>query len=492
MTTLDLSEVPLINREQTGIETVLLLLEILDRLPPIDPETVPDVAAVAANGLTAWTLPYTDFDIVKMTEGPKAGQFVFSADTVVEAPELYETVRQYGGRVQAGTDLYRFITLTPGDLLPPKWYRLIVKLPDWAQRRFLLGHALWQWVGIVIVPLVLFGGWLLVVRALIHHGSPDGAPPSFLRRIFAPLLLIGVALLTRWVIVHEVSVSGPVLAAANILLEAIAYLAAAWVAYLVCARLGERVAVSSGVGGTSIDASLIRIAGRLLGIAAGVTFIFVGATNIGLPLYGVIAGLGVGGLALGLAARPTLENLIGGFTLYADRPVRVGEICKFGDEFGVVEEIGLRSTRLRALDHTLITVPNAEFSNMVLVNFTRRDLTMLDTTIELRYSTTASQIQTILDGIRGLLAANPDVDQDNVRVRFREFGAYGLGIQVRAYIKTRHTSEFLEKQEPILLAIMKIIADAGAEIAVAPLMTPPPAGRSGAEPVASAGAGVGE
>ena len=486
MTTLDLSGVPLINREQTGTETVLLLLEILERLPPIDPATVPDGAAVAADDLTAWTLPYTDFDIVKMAEGPRAGQFVFSTDTIAEAPVFYETVRPYGGRVQSGTDLYRFITLTPGDLLPPKWYRLIETLPIWMQTRFFLGLALWQWVGIALVALILFGGWLLAIRAILHRGGDgDGAPRSFVRRMAPPLLLIGVALLAQWIIVHQISVSGPVLAVTNIVLEGVAYLAAAWAAYLVSARLGERVAVSSGVGGTSIDASLIRIAGRLLGIAAAITIIFVGATDIGLPLYGVIAGLGVGGLALGLAARPTLENLIGGFTLYADRPVRVGEICKFGDQFGIVEEIGLRSTRLRALDRTPITVPNADFSNMVLVNFTRRDKTMLDTTIGLRYGTTAAQLQTILDGIRTLLEGNPDVDPDDIRVRFEAFGAYGLAIMIRAYIRTKHTSVFLEKQEAILFGIMKVIEDAGAEIAVMPMMVPA-GGQAGVAPAEAA------
>ena len=114
--------------------------------------------------------------------------------------------------------------------------------------------------------------------------------------------------------------------------EGIAYLAAAWVAYLVCVGIGERMAASSRLGRASIDASLIRVAARVVGIAAVITTAFIGATDIGLPIYGVIAGLGVGGLALGLAARPTLENLIGGFILYADRPVRVGDFCKFGDK----------------------------------------------------------------------------------------------------------------------------------------------------------------
>ena len=469
--TLDLSQVLAVSREQTGIEVVLALEEIFDRLPPIDLETIPDAAAVAANELTAWTLPYTDLTIVKLAEGPSAGQFVFSSDTVVEARELYDTVRFYGERMKEGSDLFRFYTLTPGDLLPPKWYYLIEKLPFWAQEAFYLGHALWQWVGILVTLVVLFGGWWLLARAFGRRGGPDADRRGLLRRLAAPVLLIGVAFLAKWVIVKQINVSGSVLVTASTVLEGIAYVAAAWTAYVVCAGVGERIAASSRIGRTSLDASLIRLAARVAGIAAAITFIFFGATQIGLPVYGVIAGLGVGGLALGLAARPTLENLIGGFILYADRPVRVGEFCKFGDKLGMVEQIGLRSTRIRALDRTLITVPNAEFSNMELINFTRRDQTLLDTVIGLRYDTTPAQMHTILGKIRALLEANPEVIHDTIRVRFQELGTHSLGIGIRAHVRTPHTTAFLEVQEGILFGILKIIEDAGAQIAVMPQMT---------------------
>jgi MscS family membrane protein len=472
MSTIDLSQVPLVNRDKTGMETVLLLGEILHRLPAIDPATVPDAAAVAAVGLTAWTLPYTDLDIVRIEEGPDAGRFVFSADTVELAPEVYETVRPYGDRVATGTDLYRFYALGPGDLLPPKWYPLIERLPDWAQRRFFLGHALWQWVGIGLTLLVVFGAWWFVVRLLTRRHADEGhaAGQGFVSRIAPPLLLACAALLARSVIIHQISVSGRILSLASIVLDAIAYLAAAWVAYLVCAQIGGRIATSSGLARASIDASLIRVAGRVVGIAAAIAVLFVGATAVGLPLYGVIAGLGVGGLALGLAARPTLENLIGGLTLYADRPVRVGDVCKFGGEFGIVEEIGLRSTRIRAMDRTLITVPNADFSDMVLTNFSRRDQSLLDTTIVLRLeTTTTAQIETILAGITELLLGNPEVNPEWMRVHFQAIGPYGFGIGVRAYIRTTEIGAFLEVQEGILFGIMKVIEAAGARIATLPL-----------------------
>jgi MscS family membrane protein len=464
---LDLSQVPAVSREQTGTETVLLLKEILDRLPAVPPESVPDAAAVKAGDIDSWTLPYSDIRIDRLTSGPRAGQFVFTAGTVAGARELYDTVRVYAERPDSRSDLYRFYTLTPGDLLPPKWYLWIEELPFWAQDAIFLGESLWQLVGVVLTFLVLFGAWWLIARLYRRRQADPANPPRRLAsRLPLPILLIGVCFLAGWIIVDQLNISGTLLLLISIGLQVIACLAAAWAAYLICVGVAEWIVASPRVEAGSIDASLIRLAARVLGIAAAVATLFFGATSIGLPVYGVIAGLGVGGLALGLAARPTLENLIGGLILYADRPVKVGEFCKFGDKMGTVEEIGLRSTRIRAIDRTLITVPNAEFSNMELINLSRRDQTLFDTNLLLRYETTPSQLDKILQGIRELLLARPDVVHESVRVRFTEMGAYALAIHIRAYISRADTSSFLEIQEAILFGIRKIVADEGASIAI--------------------------
>ena len=140
-------------------------------------------------------------------------------------------------------------------------------------------------------------------------------------------------------------------------------------AYFALIGLGELIISSPRVDPAGIDASLLRITARVRRHSGRRSASrYMGRREVGISLYGVLAGLGVGGLALGLAARPTLENLIGGLTLHADRPVRVGDFCEFNSMIGTVEEIGLRSTRVRAPDRTLITIPNAEFSNMQLVN----------------------------------------------------------------------------------------------------------------------------
>ena len=132
---------------------------------------------------------------------------------------------------------------------------------------------------------------------------------------------------------------------------------------------------------------------------------------------------------------------------------------------GTVEEIGLRSTRIRALDRTLISISNAEFSNMQIINYTKRDRTLLNTTIGLRYETTPEQMNAVLDGIRKLLRGNADVAHDTIRVRFRKLGDYSLDVEVFAYINHASIGDFLEVQEGLLQAFMKIVEDCGTAIA---------------------------
>ncbi len=277
--------------------------------------------------------------------------------------------------------------------------------------------------------------------------------------------IVVAALAAEWVVGNQLNITGWPYIAANTSLFAIAFMVAALAAYFALIGLGELVLSSPRVDPAGIDASLLRITVRILGIAAGIGIVMYGAREIGISLYGVLAGLGVGGLALGLAARPTLENLIGGLTLHADRPVRVGDICQFNGIIGTVEEIGLRSTRVRASDRTLVTIPNAEFSNMQLVNWSRRDQSLLTTTVGLRYETTQEQMREVVRRVCELLNGHPEIDQTQVRVRFRELGQYALGVELYTFVKTTDAVHFLEVQEELLLAVMKIVEECGTAMA---------------------------
>ena len=159
--------------------------------------------------------------------------------------------------------------------------------------------------------------------------------------------------------------------------------------------------------------------------------------------------------------RPTLENLIGGILLYLDQPVRVGDFCTFGDKTGTVEKIGVRSTKVRATDRTLITVPNAALADMQLINWAKCDRMLINTTIGLRYETDSDQLRYVTANFRKMLHAHPKIHRDTVRIRFAAYGASSLDIGVRVYALTQEWNEFHAIREDILLRMKDIVEESG-------------------------------
>jgi MscS family membrane protein len=186
---------------------------------------------------------------------------------------------------------------------------------------------------------------------------------------------------------------------------------------------------------------------------------------VGVNVTALVAGLGVGGIAVALAAQKTVENLFGGLTLIADQPVKVGDFCRFGEQVGTVERIGLRSTRVRTLDRTVVSIPNAEFANLKLENFADRDRIWLKVNLGLRYETTPDQLRHVLVHLRELLYAHPRIDPDPARVRFVGFGANSLDLEVYAYVRTRDYDEFLAVREDLYLRMMDVVAASGTAFA---------------------------
>ncbi len=188
--------------------------------------------------------------------------------------------------------------------------------------------------------------------------------------------------------------------------------------------------------------------------------------NLGYEVTTILAGLGVGGVAVALAAQKSLENLIGSITIYASQPVHVGDFCKFGDTLGVVEEIGLRATQLRTLSRTVVHIPNAMFASGKIENLTQRDKILYRTRLRLSYNDTPEQVKQVLMKIRKLIEQHAFIDEENSRVRFLEFGEYAQELELYAYIKTNDFSEYLGCREDINLQINDIVESAGAHLTV--------------------------
>lgn len=179
----------------------------------------------------------------------------------------------------------------------------------------------------------------------------------------------------------------------------------------------------------------------------------------------LLAGLGIGGLAFAIGAQKTVENLFGSISLAVDQPFRVDDFVKVEDFVGTVEEIGIRSTRFRTLDRTLISIPNGKLSEQRLETFAARDRMRLAATIGLEYSTTHDQMQEVLEGFDRVLREHPKIWPDAVIVKFKEFGASSLDIEVMAWFQVPTWAEFQDCRQEVLLSFMQVVENAGTAFA---------------------------
>jgi MscS family membrane protein len=187
--------------------------------------------------------------------------------------------------------------------------------------------------------------------------------------------------------------------------------------------------------------------------------------HFGVNPTAALTGLGIGGIAVAFAAQKMLENVIGGISITFNQVVRVGDFLKAGDTTGTVESIGLRSTRIRTLGRTLVSVPNGLISGVTLENISGRDKFWFRHVIGVRYETTAEQMRLIIDSTTNLLAKHARVETGSERVRFIAFGPSSLQVEMIAYIFAHDWGHFLELQGELLLKIMEIVESSGAQIA---------------------------
>ena len=213
--------------------------------------------------------------------------------------------------------------------------------------------------------------------------------------------------------------------------------------------------------GETTAITVLPIGRRVVKVFLIILAVLSGLQNMGYNVTGLVAGLGVGGLAVALAAQKTFEDFFGAMSILVDQPIKRGEFGRFGDKVGTVEDIGLRSTRIRTSERTLVTIPNAEFASLQIENFTARDRIRFVTILGLRYETSADQLRHVLIRLRELLREHPYISPDPARVRFIGFGASSLDIEVFAYFTTVDWNEFMSLREELLLRIIDLVEASG-------------------------------
>src|SRR5262245_29147627 len=482
---LDLSEVPPAARQKTARAAAVALYEVLSRIPIPPLEEIPDAGQVKppeGKAPARWVIPDTEIALARVQQGPRSGEFLFSPDTVARAGEFYERVRAlpYRRPVPLG-NVHDLVVTGGGWMVPFAW---IEALPA-ALRVPIAGQSAWKWIGLGLI----LGVATLFLWLVYRVSQLGGAGHPFLRALaqFAmPAAVLAATPALAYLALVQLNLLGGVGSAVELATTAVTFLAGAWMSWRFAPVVAEAIIASPSIPPESVDAHLIRVTARLLGIVGAMALLAVGADRLGLPVYGIIAGLGVGGLAIALAAQPTIENLIGGMNLFADKPIRVGDACKYGDQTGTVEAIGIRSARIRGADRALTTIPNAVLAKMPIVNLTHRDRMLIQTVLSLRYETRPEQLRYVLVKLRQLLLGHPRVHGDTARVRLVGFGASSLDLEVFAYVRTSDWAEFLGIREAILLRIMEIVEEGGTAFAFPSQTLYLGRDSSGTRPVASA------
>jgi len=383
-----------------------------------------------------------DLTLVHVPDANGARTWLISSDTLAKIPELYEQVQVR---------------------------QVETKLPEFLVHNEFAGMPVWQWLAILVaIPFAAGLGWLTVQllkfpRYLWLRQHKQSLSPAW-DAISSPLWLVLTAIIDALCVrylrlpllprhYYQMAIGVALIIGFN------------WLLWRILQRLARRVrerAIYAGQAGTG---SVMLLGERILKALILILAVFLILSTLGFNMTTALAGLGIGGIAVAFAAQKTLENLFGGISLLGDEVIHVGDVCRFGDRTGTVEDISLRSTRIRTPERTQLSIPNGSLATMNIENLSRRDKLLFNSKLGLRYETSSDQLRYMLAQIRRLLYEHPKVETDGARIRFIGFDNNALTLEIFCYILTRDGAEFLAIQEDLLLRITDIIEVSGTSLA---------------------------
>jgi MscS family membrane protein len=344
--------------------------------------------------------------------------------------------------------------------------------PDWLPRNLLRPGPyqiqLWQWLALPAAALAawvagrILGRITRIVAGYVGRRTPGKA--TLLDSLAGPLALgwfaaVGTAL------VDLLDLPGTAEARAHRILLGAFFVALFWALFRCIDVAGTAIQSATFPVSDPARRSLLALGSRVAKVIVGALAIVAVVSALGYPVESLIAGLGIGGLAIALAAQKTLANLFGAFAIGFDQPIREGDYVRIDNVTGTVEAIGLRSTRLRTDARTLVSIPNGLLADMRTENFAHRDRLLFSAVLGLSYDTTAAQMRTVLASIEAELRGHPMVYPRGISVRFRSLGESTLDVEVGAFFATTDWDEFTSIRQELLLRMLDIVERAGTSLA---------------------------
>jgi MscS family membrane protein len=400
---------------------------------------------LTVDGMTA------DVVLVRVDDKDSGKIWLISKDTVARIPQLY---------AELGTET------------PTAAYRLI---PAALTTQRLTGMSLAQWLGwLLSIPLSWSLAWLLEFLLRV----PGRAWSKLRKRNVRPVWDGWLGMPFRCIIaisIHSflVYLLNPPLLYRVYYFRLMAALLVGSVAWLV-SKLTDRGfegAVNRARTQRKGGESILVLMQRLTRVTVLVIAFLSALAIFGLNITTELAGLGIGGLAIALAAQKSLENLIGGVSLLMDKAVQVGDFCRIGDHFGTVEDIGLRSLKVRTLGQNLLVVPNGMLAQMQFENMKSRSKLLISQNFSLRIETQVEQLRFVLDRVQSMLDEHPTIEPGTSRVRVANFAGAAFELELFAYGKTGDWAQFTAIRQDVILKIAEIVEAAGTRFAAPTQLT---------------------
>ena len=458
---LDTSELPDYARNDIASEAAACLKEILDRVELPSWEDVPDVAAIDDAGgpekLAKWQIPGTRLSIARVEEGPQKHEYLFTPGTIERAFDQYEEIKQLDYRTtgpEVSPGLYRWYSSVPGH---PMIAAIVDRLPEWTRERT-FGLAVWQWAALSVAFLiaVLLMALAYKLERLLTARWKEKAVFCYGLTILLPIGAALVPLAFARFVDEELTIRGTPLYVASFSANIVTLLGAMVVVFGLGGRIAAIIVATPWVTAQGLNAQLIRIACRLASIVTVVIIFLEGGQYLGIPVTTLLASAGVGGLAVALAAQDTLKTLFGTIMLLADKPFRVGERIVFGKYDGVVEDIGLRSTRIRLLTGHEAHIPNDELARTDIENVGRRPFIRRTATIEMPSDTPVAKVKRALQIIRAAVENHEGMEEDfPPRVFLRDMNNSSIGIVFFYWYHPANYWDYLALSEKVNLQIME-------------------------------------
>ena len=440
---LDLRRLPAAERAKAGPELAMQLEDLLDDTPfdistlSRNPEgDLSDGLSPDIERLASFTVDGQNIDLQLERVQPTPGVHIWQvgADSVAQIPKAHQAVAE-----------------TPFEK----------KLPPVLVTFEIFDTPVWRWIALLLAGAALWIASRFLSRGLVNLLHPLADVQGFRGPFRIALMVAGLRLALEYA--PPATLSRTFIQRA---LGMIIALAVAWAGAVAVNLIAERWRSRLDPRLQAISFSVLPLGRQILRLSFFLIAILSVLSAWGYNTTAILAGVGVGGIAIALAAQKTIEDLFGGVSVISDRPVLVGDVCRFGDRTGTVMHIGLRSTRIRTPDRTVVSVPNAQFATMTLENISGRDKIWFHPTVNLRRDTTSEQLSRVLASFREILAGHSKVETGKMPVRFIGVGTYSLDVEVVAYVTTPDYDEFLAIQQEMLIDMLRAVEQAGTALAV--------------------------